>query len=68
VVFADEIQQLLVATDILLADISGCRLVSLFNIQVKIDNDEANNDRDSHNKLDGDTFTESDTTLIDDID
>jgi hypothetical protein len=62
VVFADEIQRLLLATGILLAGVSGCRLVSLFDTRVKIDNDEAKDDRDSHDKLDSDNFTDSDTT------
>jgi hypothetical protein len=65
VVFADEIQRLLLATGILLASVSGCRLVSLFDTRVKIDNNEVKDDRESHDKPDGDAFTESDVRVND---
>jgi hypothetical protein len=54
VVFADEIQRLLLATGILLAGVSGCRLVSLFDTRVKIDNEEAKDDHDINKKLNND--------------
>lgn len=40
-------------------------MVSLFDTRVKIDIDGAKDDRDSQDKLDGDAFTDSDTTLMD---
>ena len=66
-VFADEIQRLYVSTGILLASVSACRLVSLFDTRVYIGIDEAEADNDANSWLENDIFTEKNNTMTDSV-
>ena len=64
VVFADEKQRLFVPTGILLASVSGCRLVSLFDTRVKIDVDRTKDNCDGQDRVNVDGSIDTNTILM----